>query len=181
MANTEKPDREFLQLVGQELGDFFLLSEKERVGVAESFQVWVVGYDDFSKSLLSRAVWHGVWHHQIGPSPGKARAYARSIVGLEKQVRAVCRSPLAAELDGVIDEIDRTSEFDDDALVVRLCTIPELDFIAAWITNAENSMVPLGRHARHGDRHFKPLPAEAVRKRLRNKRRIVGLAGELKC
>lgn len=187
MAKTDRIKKKWSQVVSQELGDFFLAPSNDRtsagenVGIAESFKVWMVTLGDFRESLLSKAVWQGVWHHQIGTRPGGARSYARSVVGLEKSVRGVYRSELAAELDRAINEIDGKSEFADDALIVRLLVIPELNFTAVWITDAVDSLIPLGKYARLGFLHFEPLPADSVRELLRDEKPIVGLVGELSC
>jgi hypothetical protein len=105
MASTDKINDRQPEFLGDELGRFFLVrSEHEALGIAESLQVWVVRLVDFRRSLLSKASWKGVWHHQLGPKPGRARIYARSVEGLENQALGIFRSRLAAELDRAIDE-----------------------------------------------------------------------------
>jgi hypothetical protein len=182
MANTDKRNEGESQAIGNELGSFFKVGPQSAgLGVAESFQVWGVSFDDFLDSLLAKASWQGVWHHQIGTTPGEARAYARSVDGLDKQVRAVFPSPLAAELDRAITAVDGDDRFAAEGLIARLCVIPELNFTALWINDAENSMIPLGRYARSDDSHFMPEPASSVRERLKGGNKVEGLIGKLKC
>lgn len=179
MATADPLDGEKAKSLIIELGGFFAAwPDDASWGLAESLQVWFVNLADFRESLLSTVVWPKVWHHQIGPSPGQAAAYARSKDG---RALGVFFSALARDVDGAIREIDLRKDFADDKLKARLLVIPEVNFTGAWINNPENSLIILGKYAELVDPPFEPLPASEVRDLLQDVNPIEGLTGELKC
>lgn len=153
MAHTDTYSPEKIEALSEQLRLFLAASDENSpaVGVAESFQVWTVGLQDFRESGLSRAVWTGLWQHELRSPDGQADIFARSSDDVTPTIRSIYQSPLAGEIDRAVDAIDSDAAFEGDDFLVRLLEIPDAHLTAIWLSNASvNRLIPLGQFASAG-------------------------------
>jgi hypothetical protein len=139
------------------------LAKLKSVWVAESFQVWTTTLKEIlyetDVPLRQRAVWTGVWHHQLRASAeGPAVAFARSLEeGGQLEPRSIHFSSLAGEIDRAVQWVD--ANLPDDAWVARLLEVPEQRLPMLWLERGKENLfgILLGQ-GRRTKRKFRAEP-----------------------